>query len=200
MMVQQVNLYQDRFKPQKLILSALQMAVITGLVLLTLLSSSFWLEDKLDRVKRQNLDYLAQKQQQSDSLEQLRLKLETLLADTRIGRQITEVSLDITLRKRMIEFVANNQFGSGQGFSSNLQELSRFNIADVWLNEITLSENDLMLSGSALYPENVPEYFNRFRERDVFAGRVFDIFELDRKKERDWKVDFIIASRSVSDE
>lgn len=200
MIVQQINLYQDRFKPKKLILSAFQMAVITGLLSFALLTGSFWFEDQMDRTERQNQHLLAQKQQQTQTLDQLRKKLETLLADNRIDQQITDVSRNITVLKHMIDYVENNQFGSGKGFSENLQALSGFHIADVWLNEISLSENDMTLSGSALRAENVPEYFTQFRKRDLFAGRMFDVFELDRKKERDWKVDFIIASRAVVDE
>ena len=70
----------------------------------------------------------------------------------------------------------------------------------IWLSEISLGNEYVRLSGSALKAENVPQYFNRLQERELFEGRVFELFEVDRTRTADWKVDFVIASRVNSDD
>lgn len=196
MIVQEINLYQDRFKPRKLWFSALQSVILLGALMLLLMVSSYWYQHRYTQAEQQQSQLQQQKTAANQQLDEIRKRLERLLADNQIEQQIQKVSKDIAIRKHMIDFVANNQFGSGKGFSDNLRALSEFRVNGVWLNEISLSEGDMKLSGSSLRAENVPEYFNQFRRRDMFEGRLFDVFELARSEQRDWKVDFVIASKA----
>ena len=196
MIVQQINLYQDRFRQKRVILSAIDMLVILAVAVALLLLSSYWYQLQLTDARQQQQSLTSQKQQVTASLDQTRKVLAERLADDSIEIQVNKVSREITIRKRLIDMVANNQFGSGQGFSSNLSELSRFRVNDVWLNEISMSDRDIKISGSALKAENVPEYFDQFQQRALFSGHVFEIFELNRDDKRDWKVDFLISSRA----
>ncbi len=201
MLDQSINLYQDRFKEKKILLSANHMLIITALTLLGLFGSGIWINQQHQQASAENAQLQAQKLRTTEQLENTKKRLERLLADSDIDQQLNRVSHDISVRKKMIDFVANNQFGSGEGFSDSLGRLSEIRIQNVWLDAISLADDFVKLSGSALSAEKVPEYFNSFRNKKLFNGREFDIFELDRKKERSWKIDFIIASRtSVKDD
>jgi hypothetical protein len=98
-----------------------------------------------------------------------------------------------------MRFVENNQFGSGEGFSDYLNSLSNLQIDDVWLDEILLSDSFLKIRGSALRADLIPTYFASFKEEDVFRGQRFQLFELDRKPDTDWKVDFTIATEEADE-
>ena len=194
MLNQQINLYHERFREKIIFLSALHMLIVTALCLIVLTASGYWYSDQFTKSENNNVLALGEKLLLSEKVEESRNKLESLLASNRVDKQIIQVNRDIALRNRMIEFVTHNQFGSGEGFSANLGELSEFKTRDVWLNEITLSEDFMKISGSALRPENVPEYFNLLRNRKLFSGQVFEVFKVDRQQSRNWKVDFVIAS------
>ena len=58
----------------------------------------------------------------------------------------------------------------------------------------------MQIEGSALSAEQIPGYFDRFSEEDVFQGNRFDLFQLSRLETSDWKVDFEIATSSELDE
>lgn len=194
MLNQQINLYQERFRDRVIFLSALHMSFLSGLCLVMLGAFSYWYSNEYAESLSENELALEQKQQLSQKLETSRKKLENLIANNQLDKKIIQLNRDIIVRKQMVEFVTHNQFGSGEGFSDNLGELSEFKIDDVWLNEITLGEDFMKITGSALREENVPEYFNLLRSRKLFSGQVFDVFEVDRTESRDWKVDFVIAS------
>ncbi len=200
MIVQEINLYQDRFKEKKILLSAAHLLLLTGLTVLILGVSSYWYAQQFDMAERQHSAKVQAKEQASMKLEVLQGKLKVLLANNQIDRDISKISTDIAVRKRIIKFVADNQFGSGRGFSRYLSGLTEIKIKDIWLNEISLAEGYIQLSGSALKAEQVPEYFNLFRQNKIFNGKVFEVFELDREQSQDWKVDFLIASRVTPDE
>jgi hypothetical protein len=195
MIVQQVNLYQERFKTTRVWLSATDMLLLIALLLLILAGSSYWYQQQLITQKRQ-LDILLQQQQQSSAeLLAVRKQLEKGLADNRLEQQIFKISDAISARKRLIQFVEDNRFGDGEGFSGYLSSLSEINAQDVWLNEISLSQKDLRLSGSALKAASIPQFFSLIKQRQLFSGHRFEVFEVNRSKARDWKIDFLIASR-----
>ena len=198
MIVQEINLYQDRFKEKIVPLSARQALTVLLLVLGVLAYASSWLSDRQQTVNAENQRLIQQQQQADKSLEMIRARLETLLANNQVEVQINQLTRDITVRKHMINFVTNNQFGSGKGFSERLKVLSKFSARDVWLSEIKLEDDFMRFSGSALREENVPEYFNQLKKQEAFKGRKFDVFEMERTKQQEWKVDFVIASRADS--
>ncbi len=198
MIEQRINLYDDRFREKRIVLSAVDMLLITIITFGLLLGSSYWYQLVKQHAEQEQQRLTSQKQQLTVTLQELRKVLETKLSDNSVEMQMNKVSREITIRKRLIDMVINNQFGSGMGFSENLSELSRFRVNNVWLNEISLSESDLKLSGSALKAEDIPEYFNEFQQRDLFSGRTFEVFQVNRDQNQDWKVDFLIASRATN--
>ncbi len=198
MIEQSINLYHERFQEKRIALSAVDMLLITIIAFGLLLGSSYWYQLVKQHAEQEQQRLTSQKQQLTLTLQELRKVLETRLSDNSVEMQLNKVSREITIRKRLIDMVINNQFGSGMGFSENLSELSRFKVNNVWLNEISLSESDLKLSGSALKAEDIPEYFNEFQQRDLFSGRTFEVFQVNRDKNQDWKVDFLIASRATN--
>jgi hypothetical protein len=165
-----------------------------------LIVSSFWYAS----MKADQLALQEQNQQRQEAarqrLEVLQAELQAQLADTRLDEEMGKVSRDIRARKRMIEFVERNQFGSGEGFAGSLKRLAQVKEEGLWLNHIALRPDFVKLSGSALQAEHIPAYFNQVQEEELFQDHEFDIFELGREQERAWKVDFVIATRQVQDE
>ena len=121
-------------------------------------------------------------------------ELAVLLEDKELDRKLETVARQISARKRVLKFVEANRFGSGEGFSDYLVALSNLHVDDIWLNQIRLTENFVQLKGSALSATEVPSYFDSFGDEQIFQGNRFDLFQLSRAKDSDWKVDFEIAT------
>jgi len=197
---QQINLYDERFREKKILLSAAQAASVFLILLLGVGGWSYFIQTNLDQARQENLIIKASRQNLVNELNAASAELARLLADSRIDAKITGVSREIGARKKVLAFVSANQFGSGQGFSSYLVALSELHVENVWLDEISLAENYIKIRGCALSAELIPEYFGRFSEQSIFRGNRFNIFKVDRKQETDWKVDFEIATNGTLDE
>ena len=200
MIDQQINLYDERFREKKILLSAAQGASIVMILLLAVSGWSYLVQTSLDQATKENLMLMADRQNLVNELNTASVELNRLLADSRVDREISDVSREVSARKKVLAFVSSNQFGSGQGFSSYLVALSELHVDNVWLDEISLAENYIKIRGSALSAELIPEYFGQFSEQPVFRGNRFNIFAVDRKQDTDWKVDFEIATRDTLDE
>lgn len=200
MIEQQINLYQDRFKQKRILLSAVQVMGLTIICLLGMAVWSYIMESELDAALRLNVTLKERQKTISDELNATNAELAQLIADNRIDNEIAGVTREITARRKVLSFVDANQFGSGKGFSEYLVSLSNLHVKNLWLDEITLAENYLRIHGSALNAELIPMYFDSFSEESIFEGKRFDIFQVERDQATDWKVDFEIATSETLDE
>jgi lipopolysaccharide export LptBFGC system permease protein LptF len=200
MIVQQINLYQDRFREKRLWISAMQVAAAFLVVVAVAAIWSFLLQSELGQEQQRNRQVMVDRDRIKAELTQINEKLAALLEDDRLDREIESNARQISARKKILNFVAANRFGSGQGFSSYLVALSNLKVDDIWLNKIHLGENYVQIKGSALNANQVPAYFDRFSSENVFQGNRFDLFQLSRDRESDWKVDFEIATSKDFDD
>ena len=198
-MRQQINLYQERFHHKRLWMSANQVAAAAALLLLVTAGWSFLLSYQLDAAAERRLAIEADRARLSTELAAANAELARLLEDDRIVRRIENTARQISARKKILDFVNDNRFGSGQGFSDYLVALARLHVDDIWLSRIRFGQNFVGLEGSALDAERVPGYFDRFSEEPVFVGNRFDLFRVSRDREHDWKVDFEIATRGPAE-
>ena len=195
MIEQKINLFQDRFRPKRQFLTAAQIALLMIIVILGMAGYSINLKTEMDQAISVSLTLKQQQQSVAQELAVANAKLTRLLADDDFDIQISDVSREIRARKKVIDFVSENGFGSNQGFSRYLVSLSNLHMENVWLNEIKLSGNYVRIQGSSLSEELVPGYFDQFSQESVFAGNRFDVFRLQRDDKTSWKVDFEIASK-----
>ena len=200
MIVQQINLYQDRFREKRLWISAMQVAAAFLVVVAVAAIWSFLLQSELGQEQQRNRQVMVDRDRIKAELTQINEELAALLEDDRLDREIETNARQISARKKILNFVAANRFGSGQGFSSYLVALSNLKVDDIWLNKIHLGENYVQIKGSALNANQVPAYFDRFSSENVFQGNRFDLFQLSRDRESDWKVDFEIATSKDFDD
>jgi hypothetical protein len=192
--VQQINLYQDRFREKLLWISAVQVAAAILVVIAAGAIWSFLLHTDFEQARRSNLAVEADRDRMTAELAVANADLSKLLEDHRLDREIETTARQISARKKVLNFVDGNRFGSGEGFSDYLVALSHLQVDDIWLNQIRLAENFLQIKGSALNAAEVPGYFDRFGGEDIFQGNRFDLFQLSRASDSDWKVDFEIAT------
>ena len=200
MIVQQINLYQDRFREKRLWISAAQVAAVVLVLVGAISIWSFLLHSELQQAQQRNLAITADRESMTAELAAANAELARLLRDSRLDDEIENTARQISARKKVLNFVDANRFGSGEGFSGYLEALSNLHVDAIWLNQIRFAENFVQIKGSSLSAEQVPGYFDRFSGEEIFRGNRFDQFELSRDDKNEWKVDFEIATRVTLDE
>jgi Tfp pilus assembly protein PilN len=198
--VQNINLYQDRFKEKKLLASAAQVMILLVALLLGMAGWSYQIQSDLNDSEQQNQLLKDRRSSVNSELAVVTEEINRQFGDDRITDLVNSVRQQLRARKKVIRFVENNKFGSGEGFSAYLKSLSNLQVDDVWLDQILLSDSFVKIRGSALSADLIPTYFDGFSEEKVFRGQRFQLFELDRKPGADWKVDFTIATEETFDE
>ncbi len=199
-MKQDINLYQERFRPRRQWLTAKSLALLIAVLVALLAAGSYWLYQQRDAAQARSERLQQQQQALQQDLTALQKKLDALLADDQWAKREARLQRSLQDHRQLIDYVAERRFGGGEGFSRPLEALTGLRVGSVWLERILLSERDIELHGAALKAAEVPEYFERIKARRVFADRAFERFEMRRSPRYDWKLEFTIATREKPDE
>ena len=195
-MLQQVNLYQVEKPAGQGILTAVQMAQITGLLVLVLggvaghAGARAWLEGRQFRLLEQ------EKQAQQALVSDLRNRASGHKTDPSIVAQVRALEDEVGSKTQLLDTLANPILGNTLGFSGLLRGLARGDVHGVWLKTIGIhgSGTQLTLMGNAVMPEAVPEFLEQLSEQPAFAGRKFESFHLERVEQGGGLIEFLLAT------
>jgi len=195
-MRQQINLFQAALIDKSEPLQARQVGLImAGFAVLLILLSLFgyWqlqsADQQLADLQQQKLEsetrVVALEQQHPERQESILLKEEIVRTkETLVGQ------------KQLLGYFSVRDEESNGSILGVLEGLARHRSEGVWLRRIQLdvAGNNISLAGSALRPEQVPQYLQSLGDKGVLGGQVFSRMTLARLQERPGQVDFSLES------
>lgn len=195
-MRQQINLYQSVLidKPEPLRLRQVGLILLLFSVLLALLSLfNCW------QMRSAGEQLAVLRQQQARLAEQV-ATLERQYPERRksalLEEEIRRTERIFEGQKRLLGYFSVREEGGNEKILNLLDGLARNLLPGVWLRRIQLagSGRKMVLAGSAMRPEQVPQYLQFLGEKGVLSGQVFSRLKLTRLQERPGQVDFSLGS------
>lgn len=198
--MQQVNLYTEEFRPQKIVLPLPQMlwavaGSVTILVFLTIWMSSSQSnkEKELHRIqgKLENI------QAQVTSNE---AKVAMMKQDESLVRNNLRLTRQVEGRTALLETLDSVAVRETSGFSPYLIGLARHTEKSLWLTHFRISGGGeyMRLEGLATSAQAVPAYLERLSQEPVFVGKNFSEFLLDARNEKQTHLQFSLETKSTS--
>ncbi len=191
-MRQEINLYQPIFRKQKKVFSGIALLQASGAVFLGLVlvyGYGLWRVQSLDGELASLKEQRASASRRIDRLaRQLPEQKKSVMLEAEVRRLVR----DLQLRAQVEELLTSGAYGNRHGFSGHLAGLARQHVDGLWLKNLEISEasQDVELAGSALRPELVPRYVQRFSEEPALAGMRFQTLRMERPKAGPPRVDF----------
>ena len=195
-MRQQINLYQGVLidKPEPLQSRAALVVLVVVVICLALVGGfDYW------RISKQNT-YLAQLQQQHEVDSARIMTLETQYPErtpsTLLKDKVVRLEQEVLGHRQALEFFSTQGRKSNQLILSTLDGLARYRHPGVWLQRIALLHggHEVELVGTAIKPEQVPEYLQLLGDKEIFAGKVFNHLQLSRLDDSAEQVEFTLTS------
>ena len=189
MSLQQVNLYSDELKTQKLNYSAL-MLVQLSLFLVVVLSavtgfSAFQLE-------QQESAFTAMKNKQKTAMVNLQ-KLQTEFSkrkkDIALSKKIKDKTIELANKQKVFSILSQDEFGNTKGFIEHVSGLARQRIEGLWLTKIRIADGgtNIALAGTTSKPALLPKYLQRLSAEKVFTGTEFEsLLMVRQEKKKQW--------------
>ncbi len=190
-MSQQINLLNPALRKTQDWMSALPVAILTGLALLVMLLCGLWFKGVAD--ERQ-----AEAENTTNALKQTQAELIDVskrIAESKPNQAlIDELALTkskLKAREGMMNTLAGGSLGNVTGFSEYLRGFARQIPGGMWLNGFMISSGgaDMEVRGRMVAPTALPEYIRRLNNEAVFQGRSFSALTIKR-------VDVVAANRT----
>lgn len=196
--MQQVNLFTDAFKPQKVKLPLEQIIAIPFIVLILLLGLSFGLTAYLDKQNQELSQLRDQNTLMKERLKLLKDKADKLRQDDGLIAANQRLTKTLHARRNMISTLDRVVVKEAEGFSHSLIALARQREEGLWLTSILLggTNNQMVLEGITTKAELVPTYLQKLRQEPSFLGRNFSLFELNESESRNAWLGFTLKAEN----
>lgn len=186
-----INLYLDELKPKREPLGlALLLASWGGAVLMVLLWQ-LWLASEASATgQRQQLanTQVAQLRQQ---VELMTLQLQQRQPSVQLTAQQQQLQAEVAVKTRLRSRLKDSEVLKRRNFSQLMQELSDNHHQDLWLKQISLDRETLVLSGYAKRSEAVPSWVQQLQQISRDGRYQFSALELSRDEHQ--RLNFVLT-------
>ena len=199
--MQQINLYQPLFRKQEKIFSArtmLEGAVIVLAGILLFYVYALWQTASLER------QVTAAQQRQTQAAEQARqlaAEYPERRKDPVLTKQVQHLQNEVQVRQLVMARLSDRSEGNRVGYTQQLEGLARQRVAGLWLTHVGIRQggSSLVLAGTTLQADLVPQLLQRLSQEPVFAGMEFKFFTMNRPKDKANQIDFALMTDKTAD-
>ncbi len=197
-MKQQINLYQDIFRPQRKPLSA---SHIGALVVFFLLISIATYAYKWYEVSSLSSEVVATENQSADlvhKIDELARQYPAQAKSKLLESEIARLSAELEQRNAISRALAHYSLENKKTFSSLLESLARKHVNGTWLTRVSITDGgkSLGFAGKTYSSELVPVYIQQLAEENSFANLSFNLLELNRSVDDPASLDFQVSTRA----
>lgn len=197
MILQQVNLYRDELKTQKLTYSALMLLQLC-IILVVVFSAVAGF--RAFQVQQQQSSLVAKQQKQKvmmADLQKLQAEFSSRKKDTALSRRIKDKTKELANKQKVLGILSRDEFGNTKGFVEHISGLARQRIEGLWLTQIRIADGgtNVALHGSMSKPALLPKYLQRLSAEKVFTGTEFQSLLMARQEKNNQWLNFSLQNK-----
>jgi len=199
--LQQVNLYQDELKTQKLNYSALMLLQLSIILVVVFSAAAGFRYFQL----QQHQSGLVEKQQKQKiamaDLQKLQAELSLRKKDITLAKRITAKTKELANKQKVLGILSQDEFGNTKGFIEHISGLARQRIEGLWLTQIRIAGGgtDVALHGTTSKPALLPKYLQRLSAEKAFAGTEFQSLLMQRQDKKKQWLNFSLQNKKTSE-
>lgn len=194
--MQQVNLYQEELRTQKINYSASTLLQL-GLILIVVFSAASGF--KYFQLKQHQASLVEQQNKQKvamDKLQKIQAELTLRKRDARLARLISERTKELANKQKVIGILSRDEFGNTKGFIEHVTGLARQRIDGLWLTQIRIADGgtDVTLRGTTAKSALLPRYLQKLSAEKAFTGTEFQSLLMARQQKKTQWLDFSLQN------
>jgi nitrogen fixation/metabolism regulation signal transduction histidine kinase len=181
--MQQINLYQEMFKPQRRsrtgeILVGLFVAIVVSMAV-----AGWWQQHTLTVLQQRHTQQTLTQSNLQQQLAQLSDKVAQLKPSALLARKLSETQRQLYLRQPVLDQL-NQLSAKKDTIVDGLEALAAQPLPQTWLNVVRFARGgeDVHLKGYALNAERLPELVRTLAQQPVYSGRHFSFVRLEQQK------------------
>ena len=199
MSMQQVNLYQDELKTQKLKYSAsllLQVSIVLVVMLSAITGFSYF---QLQQHQSSLAEYQQKQKVAMADLQTIQSELALRKKDAALARRIVQKTKELSNKQKVLNILSRDEFGNTKGFIEHVSGLARQRVEGLWLTKIRIASGgtDVSLTGTTSNPSLLPKYLQRLSSEKAFSGTEFQSLLMARQEKKNKLLNFSLKNQKV---
>lgn len=174
-MSQQINLFNPAFQPQKHVLSAAQLALAAGVVVVGIAGLALLGSLQTGQLQQQADAGLRQLEARQARVAAVNAEFAPRVKDATMDGQLIDADRKLAAMRHMTGALARGELGDTNGFAGYFKALARQSMQGLWLTGVTVDAGGAQIGirGRALDPAMVPGYLNRLTSEPLMQGKSF---------------------------
>jgi hypothetical protein len=187
-MSQQINLYNAAFVPKRDLITAQNLAVATGVLLVSLSAFGAWAALQAQQKASAAAAAQMQLKQTQEAVEAARIASEARKPSSALQAELDQTRRLLAMREEVLTILSlgmgEGKGKSGSGFGDYLAGLARQTREGLWLSGFSISAggSSMTLSGRTLDKAKLPDYVRRLNNEPAFAGKAFAGLQMDYRE------------------
>ena len=187
-MSQQINLYNAAFVPKRELITAKNLAVAAGVLLVSLSAFGAWAALQAQQKASAAAAAQTQLKQTQAAMEAARIASEARKPSAALQAELDQTRRLLAMREEVLAVLSlgmgEGKDKGGAGFGDYLAGLARQTREGLWLSGFSISAggSSMTLSGRTLDKATLPDYVRRLNNEPAFAGKAFAGLQMDYRE------------------
>ena len=199
MSMQQVNLYQNELRTQKLNYSALMLTQISVILLIVF---AIFTGFRYFQLQQHQLSLIENQQKQKIAmadLQKIQAELSLRKKDTSLAKLIADKTRELANKQKVYGILSRDEFGNTKGFVEHVSGLARQRIEGLWLTQIRIASGgtDVTLQGTTSKSALLPKYLQRLSVEKAFSGTEFKSLLMARQEKKTQWLNFSLQNKKT---
>jgi len=189
MSMQQVNLYQDELRTQKLNYSALMLTQLSVILLVIFSATTGFIYFQLQQHQNSLVEIQQKKKIVMADLQKIQTELSLRQKDAILAKRIIAKTKELANKQKVFGILSRDEFGNTKGFVEQVSGLARQRIDGLWLTKIRIAGGgtDITLHGTTSKSALLPKYLQRLSAEKAFTGTEFkSLYMARQEKKKQW--------------
>lgn len=199
MSMQQVNLFQNELKTQKLKYSASMLLQISIVLVVMLSAVSGFSYFQLQQHQMSLAEHQLKQKIAMADLQTIQSELSLRKKDTALARRIVQKTKELSNKQKVLNILSGDEFGNTKGFIEHVSGLARQRVDGLWLTKIRIASGgtDISLNGTTSKPSLLPKYLQRLSSEKAFSGTEFQSLLMTRQEKKKQLLNFSLQNQKV---
>lgn len=201
MSLQQVNLYQDELKTQKLKYSALMLVQLCLIFIVVFSAVAGFRYFQLQQHQASLTEHQQKQKNAMADLQKIQAELSLRKKDATLAKHIIEKTKELTNKQKVFGILSRDEFGNTKGFIEHISGLARQRIDGLWLTQIRIAGGgtNVTLQGTTSKSSLLPKYLQRLSAEKAFTGTEFESLLMARQEKKKQWLNFSLQNKKTDE-
>ena len=179
-MKQSINLYHSSLLPSKERLPLKTVLWVNGIALLLLSALTVGMDHFIELKQRESDKVTALVRSIDNDIDTLTDKLEMKRNTQFLQKNLDALRLKVENREQLLDYMQTSELSlRTTQYQNVMDDLANFHNPNLWLTSITITNDELRLTGNTIRPSAIPEWLQKLQGSTFFRGKTFSTVKFE---------------------